>query len=335
MISSQIAHSKQGRGTASSANYRYFLLLFPVAIIALDLVFFLLDDFLDEGFSIFYLDVYNQGYFTWWLDFERFWGNFETWSVLGSWTGLFAFFTFGAAPETMRVEKARLVKIPLILLAGLLVIAVVFSASSTLAPVPYSFLSIIAFSWYPTYFPGQVLFFLLACSGFWLLFPRLSKLSNERITTPVTTRMAAVLLVISMCVLHLVMVSTWNAESLGALLYSLPGVFGFLFVTVPLFSFMVASIECKLHRSGDVVLGKRTAEDGRVVGRRNKYALGILLIITAFLIFMLIGLYFTSNLDIGIEIRSDFVPRNMLSWASSALVATITFFSLQGRSKES
>nr|MDO8087218.1 hypothetical protein [Candidatus Sigynarchaeum springense] len=214
------------------SNLRYILLPFPAAIVALDLVFFFLDDFLDEGRSLFYLNTYGQGFFTWWLDFERFWGNIELWGLgIGVWMGFFTAFAFCAAPRTLGTGKVSLVKWPLILLIGLIALATFSGLARWFSPIPYSIGSILAAGWYPEYFPANVLFLLVVFSGIWLLFPAVSKLRRGRVVMPLSLKMAVALIVPALVVLHLAIASAWEVALVNNLYKPLTSIIGLSFVT--------------------------------------------------------------------------------------------------------
>ncbi|MBN2153913.1 MAG: hypothetical protein JW839_20820, partial [Candidatus Lokiarchaeota archaeon] len=294
---------------------------------ALDLLFFLIDDYLDEGRPLLHLDAYGQGYPTWWLDFERLWGNAELWCLgIGTWMGFFAAFAFGAAPGTLGARKAALVRWPLAMLAALFAVAAAAGLAGWFSPAPYSIGAILSAGWYPEYLPANVLFLLVAFSGIWLLPPAASKLRRGRAVMPLSPRMAAALLLPAAAVLHLAIVSAWGVPLVGDLQKAITSLVGLLFVTTPLFAFMVASIE----RKADRVAVPAGAEDAGLDSRRKVHAWGILSAMLAVLGAVLVALAASSGLDAGIDIKADFVPRNFLTWVGTALVATVTFFTVQG-----
>jgi hypothetical protein len=55
----------------------WILLIFPILILIGEIYLFYTNNWLDEGQSFLYLNAYGQGFFTSWLNFEWFWGNFE------------------------------------------------------------------------------------------------------------------------------------------------------------------------------------------------------------------------------------------------------------------
>ncbi len=311
------------------SHLRYILLVFPIVIVVLDLVFFFLDDYLDEGRPLFYLDTYGQGYFTWWLDFERFWGNVELWGLgIGVWTGFFTGFAFSAAPGALGARKASLVKWPLIVLVALIVLATIAGLAGWFSPAPYSIGGILVAGWYPEYLPANILFLLLVFSGIWLLFPTVSKLRRGRVVMPLSWKMAAALLVPAIVILHLALMSTWGVSLVNNLQKPLTSIIGFSFVVIPMFAFMVASIE----RQANQTPAPSAGEDARLDHHRKMYALVIMSSTLAILGVILVLLEVTDGLDTGIDLNSSFLPRNFLTWVSTALVATITFFTIQGGS---
>ncbi|MEX2684821.1 MAG: hypothetical protein Q6373_024825 [Candidatus Sigynarchaeota archaeon] len=309
------------------SNFRYILLVFPTAIVALDLLFFFLDDFLDEGRSLFYFDNYGQGYFTWWLDFERFWGNAELWVLgIGVWMGFFTAFAFGAAPGTVADGKAKLVKWPIFLLAAVLGFATIAGLASWFSPVPYSIGVILVNGWYPEYFAENVLFLLIVFSGIWLLIPAVSKLRRGRLVMPLSVRMAVALVIPALVMLHLAIASTWSVVLVNNLYTPLVNIIGLFFITTPLFAFMLASIERKTGHASTPARIK----DAKLDLRRKMHSWLIMSILLGILGAILLGIGLTAGLDTDIDINSSFIPRNFLTWIATALVATITFFIVQG-----
>jgi uncharacterized membrane protein len=294
----------------SKSNLRYILLLFPAAIIALDIFFFYLDDFLDEGRSILFLDAYGQGYFTWWLDIERFWGNFELWNiVIGTWMGFFTVFVFGSTPSMSKEGGGKARNRPLFIqglaLAFLLGITSIIGAFNAFSPT------------------------LLVFSGLWLLFPAVSKLRRGRVITPLSTRMSVLLLVPAIALLHLVLFSSWSITLVSSLLQSITSLIGLVFVTTPVFVFMVASVE--MHAShGEAGMAPEGNTELELEHSRKTQAWIVFVALMASLGILLAIFAFTTGLGTGIDIRSDFIPRNFLTWISTALIASITFFAIQG-----
>jgi hypothetical protein len=314
------------------SNLRYILLVFPAAIVALDIFFFYLDDFLDEGRSILFLDAYGQGYFTWWLDMERFWGNFELWNIIiGTWMGFFAAFVFGSTPSMSKQGKNTPITRPLLM--QLLVLAVLLGAASSIgalnafSPTPYSILDILALGWFPAYLPSLIPFIFLVFSGLWLLLPAVSKLRRGRVITPLSMRMSVLLLVPAIALLHLVLVSSWSIALVSSLLQSITSLIGLAFVTTPIFAFLVASVE-KNATNGE---GSNAREgDSEIEHNRKTQAWIVFVVLLASLGTLLATFAFTTGLGTGIDIKSDFIPRNFLTWITTALIASITFIAIQG-----
>lgn len=315
------------------SRLRYILLIFPAAIVALDVVFFYLDDFLDEGRSIFFVDTYGQGFFTWWLDFERFWGNIELWSLgIGVWMGFFAAFAFGAAPGALGTKKMSLVKWPLVFLVAVLLTSMIFGLMGWGSPVPYSIGGILVNGWYPGYFPSNVLFMLVAFSGAWLIPPAISKLRRGRVSMSLSPVMAASLLIPALVMVHFALASEWTVTDVNNLQTPITSLIGLLLVTTPLFAFMVASVENVAGQEHVEAVQYPGGET--LVATRKVHAWVIMIIILAILGCIILLLATGDGLNTSIDINSSFIPRNFLTWVTAAIVATITFFTIHGGHKQ-
>ncbi len=143
---------------------------------------------------------------------------------------------------------------------------------------------------------------------------------------PLSWKMAVALLVPALVVLHLVIASTWEVTLVNNLYKPLTSIIGLCFITTPLFAFMVASIEGKAGQTS----APAGNEDARLDFHRKVHSLVIMSSMLAILGIIMISIELTVGLDIGIDIKSSFVPRNFLTWIGTALVATVTFFMMQG-----
>ncbi len=313
---------------------RYALLLVPATIVALDLLFFYLDDILDEGRSFLYLDAYGRGFPTWWTDFQQFWGNFETWTIAGLMTGLFAAFALGK-PAISRDTSAWNASKPFIIAtAGVVIVAFVLGMTSSFSGVPYSVVSILAAGRYPEYFPGNVLTLLAVATGWWVLLGWKAARKQPRLAYKHAFPGSMVFLGIALMAFHLVLVSAWTPDTVNDILPALLGLIGFLTVVLPLFSFFISLREG--HLGMQVAVENVPPGAGRepFTGKqraRLKQTLAIILTMTAVLAAYMLVVNALRPLDTGIDIKSDFIPKNMITWVYAALLATTTFLGIQGR----
>jgi len=202
---------------------------------------------LDEGRSFLYLDAYNRGFFTWWLDFEEFWGNFELWTAMGAFTGIFAVLGFGVEPGCEKVERNMVSKPLIIILITILGTAIIFGIVPSLPFYGYSIGNILVHGWFGDYFPQRILLVFLIMTGFWLYFARLFRLREQRTFKKISMTMGAIMIAISLVFLHQVIITTWNLDAVNNLRPLVTDIIGFCFVTVPIFAFAIASNEQKWH----------------------------------------------------------------------------------------
>jgi hypothetical protein len=311
-------------------NIRYVLLLLPAIIVLLDLVFFYLDDFLDEGRALLYLDAYNRGYLTWWFDSQRFWGNFELWTVIGLFTGTFSIYAFGTARATTSARKCTILPL-LVILAAIVGLELVLGLTGFLSPAPYAIGNVLVMGWYPEYLPQHFPSLLIIASGAWLFIAKLWWIKEKRFFKPVSDGLAWVLLVIAACILHLTVISSWAADAVNDTRFVIPDMIGFGFVVVPLVAFSIATAE----RKAEVALKETEITKERVGfdARRFRNVMIYLSGVVGGIVVYVVVLALTFGLNFSIDVRSQFIPANMFTWVYTAAIAAITYFAAQVRDK--
>jgi len=305
---------------------RHGLLLMPAIIIVLDIVYFILDDMLDEGRSFLYLDAYNRGYFTSWLDFEEFWGNFELWTAIGAFTGIFTVLGFGVDPRVVKMNKERALKPLLVIMLAIIGTAIIFGMVPALSPYPYSIGNILVYGWFGDYFTQRLLLIFMIMSGFWLYFARLFRLREQRTFLKFSITMGVVTIAISLVFLHQVAITTWNLDAVNNLRPLVTDLIGYCFVTIPVFAFAVASIEHE--RNAEPAPSLQTL--AKVPSSRLIFLIIYLCAIIGTIVAFLLLVARLNGLHFSFDIRSDFVPKGMITWIYTAIVAAIMYFIVQG-----
>ena len=305
---------------------RHGLLIIPVIIVVLDVVYFILDDMLDEGRSFLYLDAYNRGYFTWWLDFEEFWGNFELWTAIGAFTGIFAVLGFGVEPGSAEVNRTNGLKPLIIIMLAIIGTAIIFGVVPSLSSYPYSIGSILVHGWFGDYFPQRILLVFMIMTGVWLYISRFFRLRQQRRFNKVSVTMGAATIAISLVFLHQVVITTWNLDAVNNLRPLVTDFIGFCFVTVPIFAFAVASNETHWHVESATSVQKLAHVPKSRAIFLTICSFAFVGLIAAFLVIVarINGIHFS------FDIRSDFVPKSMITWIYTAIIASIVYFVVQG-----
>jgi hypothetical protein len=304
---------------------RFGLLIIPAIIIVLDMVYFILDDILDEGRSFLYLDAYNRGYLTWWLDFEEFWGNFELWTAIGAFTGIFAIFGYGVEPGTKRENRTKVLKLLAIIVLSIIGVAVVFGTVPSLAPYPYSIGNIIVYGWFSIYFPQRMLLVFVIMTGFWLYFSKLFSLREQRTFYKFTLAMGMIAIAISLVFLHQVIIATWDLDAVNNLRPLVTELIGFCFVTIPIFAFTVASNELHWH----VENATPVRQIAQVPKSRAIFLIiypSVAAVAIATFLFLVASI---NGIHVSLDINSSFVPKGMITWIYTALIASIVYFGVQ------
>ncbi|MFX0098384.1 MAG: hypothetical protein ACFFCS_02310 [Candidatus Hodarchaeota archaeon] len=311
-------------------NKNYFnlkLLITPIIIVGLSLVYYYLDDYLDEGHAFTYLNVHGQGLATWWIDFEVFWGNFELWSIIGLWMGAFTAFTIGRLNGTSEMNSRDSVKVLIGFLAAIIGVASVFGILQILAPVEYDITDVLLFGWYTQYFPHHLLSLLLIFTGFWSVMFIRSPLSKKSTTFKINTRFQVILLIIAAIILHLTIISNWSVDILGSLVTLIKDFIGFFFVVLPLFFFINDALERRWDQAKDDTNHdlEVTNEMNRFIKRRGRNAVLYFLVSLLLVLILIAVLFLSDEFSTSIDVGSSFIAKNFLTWVYTAFLASFSF----------
>jgi len=301
----------------------------PALIVALDVVFYYLSDWLHSSHWFTYIDAYGSGFFTWWIDSEQFWGNFELWTAIGVFTGIFGLYAGGkAAGSTWQSHRHAM----LVMMAIAIIIAVVelvLGLAGFLFPAPFTIGGMLVNGWYATYFPLHAATVMIFATGAGIYVMKLFAIKQKRKFVPVTRAMAICTLAIALVVLHASIVSTWSIDALKQIDYAITDLAGYLFVVLPIFAMCTGYFEEKTIKQDMAGMPDEELARNRI---RNIIIYPIIAAGLAFAFFAWILV--TVGFGTTYAITSQFVPKNMVTWIYAAVIATLFYFVGQWKGKE-
>ena len=146
------------------------LFLLPLILFIIAILYYIIYDVMIKERSMFYLDAYNRGFLTWWIDSENFWGNFVL-SIMKSMiiAGWFIAFTPKSSYTTnltissykqqkLNNRIMKFIKIGFILI---IILELIFSAYSPGSGRYFDLISIVRDGWYENYICSNALEFIL------------------------------------------------------------------------------------------------------------------------------------------------------------------------------
>lgn len=301
----------------------------PVMIIALDAGFYYLSDWLHSGRWFTYIDAYGSGYFTWWLDSEQFWGNFELWTAIGVFTGIYGLYAAGTTAGSTWLSRRHGMMAMLAIAVTIAAFELVLGLAGILFPAPFTIGEILVDGWYGTYFQLHAMTVLLIGTGAGIYLAKLFFIKQKREFMPINSAMAASILAIALVFLHATIVSSWNAAALNQVNYAITDLVGYLFVVLPIFAILTSLFE-KEKGKPDVKhenLDQLTHNRARNIILYPIIAAGLLLAFIAWILN-------TGGFNMAIAITSQFVPKNMITWLYTATIATLFYFAGQWKGTE-
>ncbi len=285
--------------------------LFIPLVIALDLVYYYLDDVLDHGHALTYLNSYGQGWLTWWWDFQWFWGYLELSTIKACMIAAWLLYYSPPGAQMRTTPK----KSPWVwALALLLIVALVFSTNSPNNPFPYNAGTILLWGWDPAFAARHLLEILLFATGFWTL-PILFILRRRGAPIRRWNASTGLLICVSAALTtHLVLVGAWQADEVLVIDNMVFGALGSLLVILPV-TFASLSLFMKAPSptpSGEMKRAK--------LGVKWQDLVFWLLLLCSFL-GIILGVFWTP-LNKSLDFGSQWVPYNFWSWIYVAVLAT-------------
>ncbi len=285
--------------------------LFIPLVIALDLVYYYLDDVLDHGHALTYLNSYGQGWLTWWWDFQWFWGYLELGTIKACLIAAWLLYYSPPGVQTRTTPR----KSPWIwALVSLLVVAFIFSTSSPNNPVTYNAGAILLWGWDPAFAARHLLEILLFASGFWIL-PILILLRRRGASIRRWNASTGLLLCVSAAfTTHLVLVGAWQADEVLVIDNMVFGALGSLLVILPV---TFASLSLFMKAPSPTLSGEIKRPKSGV--KWQDLVFWPLLLCSFFGI--ILGVFW-NPLNKSLDFGSQWVPYNFWSWIYVALLAT-------------
>lgn len=291
-----------------------------ILLIVATFVFYYLDDYLDDGKGFAFLDAYNQGFLTWWLDVERFLGGLELWTVVGLWMGYLPAMYVGSSEKIVGQDTKKSIGSILVAIMILVTTSLVFSFFQIPVKKDISPASILLSGWYPEYFPSHLLFFLICISGCWALILKLSVKFKNRMMVKANFKGQLILLLMVGLVFHLVVISDWSPGAILNLEFLIIDLAGFHAFLLPLFTFFMAILESRGKGTGHPRARSSIAPSWK--SRDFKVILYISASSALVIVFIFI-MGIKGEFNASIDIKSDIIPRNVLSWTYCAMIATV------------
>lgn len=280
---------------------------FPLLLFALlTLLYYYLDDYLDEGRPFSYRNSYGQGLATWSLDFEWFWGNFWLATIKACLlAGWLLYYANPAAQPRMPLKRAPW-------LWGLIIIIVlgfVWWNTSPNSPAGYNAGQILVVGWYPTYLARHLLELLLFASGFWLV-PGIFKRILRKTPARRWNFASSIYLTIAAGIaLFLAFQTTWLESEILILVTIIQALVGWLLFIFPIvFTSIAIFIEPK-------------EEESKSAGPQVR-AIDLLLWLGVIIVYLLLVLVvFWNQISLDIEVGSSFSFKNIPTWLYTACLA--------------
>jgi hypothetical protein len=314
----------------SSQKKAVFCLSTIGLFLGLAILYYYLDDYLDEGRSFLYLNTYNQGLLTWWWDFTWFWGYFELSIVKAC---IIAAYLLYFMPKSAIVKDSPNKWVSLWLCIGILIIGILFSHSSPGYPERYDAGAILWYGWYQTYFARHLLELIQLGTGFWML-PLIIRLDLKKIQ--IQRNKSALLslgVMISVILLHMSLVGLYSVKDILNLVHPLESIvslIGFILpITFGTLLIQIKFIDQKNPESATAEFGQ--TQKSSFIGRSD-----YLWLFGSFLLLLLVvGVGFWSELDTAIEIPSRFIPNMFFSnLFTGALSSIVILFILKNKTKQ-
>jgi hypothetical protein len=271
-----------------------FLLLLVLAIL-----YYYLDDYLDEGRSFFALDSYGRGLLTWWWMMEWFWGSFVLASIKAF--IIAGYLVYYLPPEITPVSTKARNKVFAGWL-GIVLIAVIcgfiFGGLPT-SPLSYNIGELVIFGWYPEFMARHLIDLTFVASGLWLI-PILIFARSRGWQSRRWNPYSAIFLGIGTLLLFVEIIKgEWSLNWMFSVVYAIEGALGLFFIVLPVVCWRLSlslRIKSPELKSSNIRIWDFIFWMGLVVG---------------YGIFFFTGLF--GELDTGIEISSHFIPQSFWS----------------------